>query len=137
MSLEGGDLFLAYLFGVAIDLDHLFRLPRYFKKHGFKRVRLFDWRIGFQEPISLLWVIPFSVFISSYIPLVFFLGHLFLDYSLSYPKKPFSSFSNYETHGFFSKTIDLEKDRRLELITVVVLVFLNLALWLIKKGGVS
>lgn len=133
LSLHGGDVVLAYLSGVGVDLDHFIKVPQYIKKYGFKKVRHHNWRTPLQEPVSLLWIIPLSLYISSYIPIVFFVGHLFLDYCLSYIKRPLFPFSNYETRGFLSKTSNTKKDTLVEVIFAFILICLNLALILIKK----
>jgi hypothetical protein len=133
LSLHGGDVALAFLFGVGADLDHLVKVPQYINKHGFKKVRRYNWRTPLQEPVSLLWIIPLSVYISSYVPIVFFIGHLLLDYCVSYIKKPLFPFLNYETRGFLSKTDNTKKDTFVEVISASFLICLNLALILLKK----
>ena len=133
LSLHGQDIALAYIFGVAIDLDHIIKAPLYFKKYGFKSTTHYNWRTPLQEPISLLWIIPLSIYLSTYIPVIFFLGHLFLDYLVSYVKKPFFPFNKYKTHGFLSNIDDAKKDKLAETITAIILICSNLILILIKK----
>ena len=120
LHLSGEDIFLAYLFGVFIDWDHLLRAPLFFKKHqvSLKDVifkdwsadRHYHWRTILQEPISLLWIIPLSIFINSWVVVIFFLGHLALDYLCSYPKLPFYPFSKFINRGFLLKIPDSLKE---------------------------
>ena len=63
LSLDPKDIILAYAFGVGADLDHLIKLPAYIQKYGFKKVRHYHWRTSLQEPVSLLWIIPLSIYI--------------------------------------------------------------------------
>ena len=121
LGLEGNDLILAYVFGVALDLDHLIKIPLYRKKFknkdygvtegkprfikkvemkehkyevlGMGIKRYYTWRTPLQEPIALLWLIPLSFYLGSAIPVVFFLLHLLLDYLADYPKFPLFPFS--------------------------------------------
>jgi membrane-bound metal-dependent hydrolase YbcI (DUF457 family) len=75
-NLSGIDIVLALLFGVAIDLDHLIKVPLYIKQNGLKVVRYWNWRTSFQEPVSYLWIV--------------------LDYLMSYEKQPFYPFSDFK-----------------------------------------
>src|SRR3990167_4680960 len=79
-GLKGMDVVWAYIFGVVVDLDHVIKIPLYLKKYGLKKVRHYNWRTPLQEPVALFWILPFSVYISSYAPVIAFCGHLMLDY---------------------------------------------------------
>ncbi len=127
LGLEGNDLIFAYAFGVALDLDHLIKIPLYDKKfrnreykisegkprfirkvemkeHKYEVLglgirRYYTWRTPLQEPIALLWILPLSLYLGSAIPVVFFLLHLALDYLADYPKFPWYPFSARSTNG--------------------------------------
>ncbi len=127
LNLHGWEIVLAFLFGVVIDIDHIFKVPAYCKKHKFKikdifkkkipREKQYHWRTFLQEPISLLWIIPLSIIINSIIPIVFFLGHVLLDYLINYRKFPFSPLSNFSTIGFFPNI----SNKRKEVLTIIIL----------------
>lgn len=133
MGLGQNEIVLAYIFGVAIDLDHLVKVYPYLKENGWGVKRYFNWRTSLQEPVSLLWIVPLSIYLSSMIPVVFFMGHMLLDYCLSYIKQPFYPFSNWKTRGFFSNVQNHKKDVIIEAVTIFLLICLNLTLGLIKK----
>lgn len=126
LKLQGQDIVLAYVFGVLIDLDHFIKLPQYIKKNHITVVKHYNWRSSLQEPISLLWIIPLCFYLSSWVPAIFFLGHLFLDYCLSYAKKPFFPLSDYTTLGFLHRII--KNDKVTEGLFIIVLICLNLIL---------
>jgi len=123
-KLTGREKIFALLFGVLIDLDHLIKIPLYFKKYGFKVVRHFRWRTPLQEPISLLWIIPLAIYLDSWVPPLFFLSHIVLDYTMGYPKKPFFPFNNFEARKIQLKLSDAAK----QLITFLFFLCLNLLL---------
>jgi membrane-bound metal-dependent hydrolase YbcI (DUF457 family) len=114
LALAKTEIVYALAFGVFIDFDHVFKLPmyvKYFVKNK-KNVTFKDFwnspsdavtvntRSFVQEPVFLLFVIPFSVLVKSFIPLLFFGLHVFLDYLTFAAKKPFYPFSNYSCRGF-------------------------------------
>ena|SRR3989338_11596074 len=72
LGLEGLDAMWAYVFGVAVDLDHAVKVPAYINRIGWKRKKHYNWRTSLQEPVSLLWVVPFSIAVRSAVPSVFF-----------------------------------------------------------------
>lgn len=125
LGLEGKDVVLAYTFGYGIDLvDHPIKLPLYLKKNGMKNEKHYHWRTPLQEPIALLWIIPLSIYLGTYVPAVFFISHFFLDYLVSYDKRPFFPFSMYSTRGMLPDVSDPLK----EWGTVIVLAVANVAL---------
>lgn len=132
LSLDTNNMILAYVFGVGIDLDHLIKIVPYIRENGLARKRHYHWRTSLQEPVSLLWVVLLSIYLSSFVPVVFFLGHVILDYLMSYEKLPFYPFSNLKTRGIISKVEDEKKDQKIEIIIMVTLICLNLILKLIK-----
>jgi len=100
MGLHGGDIALAFAFGCGIDIDHLLKLPFYLKSVGFKDRRGYYWRSSLQEPVALLWIIPLSIFLGTVIPIVFFVIHIAMDYSVRFEKMPFYPYSAYVTRGW-------------------------------------
>ncbi len=125
LGLEGKDIVLAYAFGYGIDLvDHPIKLPLYLKKNGTKNEKHYHWRTPLQEPVALLWIIPLSFYLRTYVPAVFFVSHFFLDYLVSYDKRPFYPFSTYATRGILPNVSDSLK----EWVTTVVLAAVNIGL---------
>ena len=94
-NLSGIDFFWALMFGVFIDFDHMIKIPLYIKQNGLKIVRQWNWRTGFQEPVSYLWVVPLCIYFQTWVPVFFFTIHLILDYLMSYQKQPFYPFSSF------------------------------------------
>ena len=122
LGLEGRDVVLAYAFGYGIDLiDHPIKLPLYLKKNGTRNEKHYHWRTPLQEPVALLWIIPLSVFLGTYVPALFFISHFLLDYLVSYDKRPFYPFSMYTTKGILPALSDNLK----EWVTAGVLVVVN------------
>jgi membrane-bound metal-dependent hydrolase YbcI (DUF457 family) len=95
-GLTGIEVFWAFVFGVAIDLDHLIKVPLYVKQNGLKVVRYWNWRTSFQEPVSYLWIIPLCIYFQTWVPVFFFTTHIILDYLMSYEKQPFYPFSEFK-----------------------------------------
>ena len=111
LGLEGKDIVLAYTFGYGIDLvDHPIKLPLYLKKNGKKNEKHYHWRTPFQEPVALMWIIPLSVYLGTYVPALFFISHFALDYMVSYEKRPFYPFSTYSTEGVLTGYSDTIKE---------------------------
>lgn len=111
LGLEGKDIVLAYTFGYGIDLvDHPIKLPLYLKKNGKKNEHHYHWRTPLQEPIALMWIIPLSLYLGTYVPALFFISHFALDYMVSYEKRPFYPFSTYTTEGILQKYSDTSKE---------------------------
>lgn len=111
LGLEGKDVALAYAFGYGIDLvDHPIKLPLYLKKNGRTNEKHYHWRTPLQEPVALLWIVPLSVYLGTYVPVVFFMSHLLLDYFVSYEKRPLYPFSTFTTEGFLPRVSDSAKE---------------------------
>lgn len=123
MNLSGNDLIYAYAFGVLPDLDHIVKIPGYLKDNGFKIVRKYPWRTFLQEPFMLIPIFIFSLFVKSWVPLIFFGIHVLMDYFVSFEKNPFSPVSNYTTNGFLGNIKDSYKE--LAVIASVVVGFIN------------
>lgn len=100
MGLHGGDVALAFAFGCGIDIDHLLKLPFYLKSVGFKDRRGYYWRSSLQEPVALLWIVPLSILLGTIIPVLFFVIHVAMDYSVRFEKMPFYPYSPYVTRGW-------------------------------------
>ena len=100
LGLHGSDAALAYAFGVGVDIDHAFKAPFYLKAVGWKRRLGYYWRSSLQEPVALLWIVPLSILLGTIIPVVFFVIHVAMDYSVRFEKMPFYPYSSYVTHGW-------------------------------------
>jgi hypothetical protein len=117
LGLHGTDVVLAYSFGYGVDLiDHPIKLPLYLRKNGKKNEKHYHWRTPLQEPVALLWIIPLSFYLGTAVPALFFVSHVFLDYCVSYEKRPLYPFSPWSTEGFFQGISDAKK----EIFTCVV-----------------
>ena len=129
LGLEGRDVVLAYAFGYGIDLiDHPIKLPLYLRKNGRKNEKNYHWRTPLQEPIALLWIIPLSIYLGTYVPALFFISHFFLDYLASYEKRPFFPFTTYSTEGLLTRYSDTAK----EIWTCVICGSLSVLLLVLK-----
>lgn len=124
-KLTGSDAVLAYLFGVGVDIDHVIKMPFFFKA-GYKRERGYYWRTSLQEPVALLWIIPLCFFLGTWVPALFFLIHLAMDYAVGYEKMPWFPYSPAVTQGYLVGVSDTTK----EAILIVVLICMNLLLFL-------
>jgi membrane-bound metal-dependent hydrolase YbcI (DUF457 family) len=110
-GLHGADMATAYAFGYGIDLiDHPIKLPLYLKKNGTNNEKHYHWRTPLQEPVALIWIVPLSIYFATWIPVVFFLSHVLLDYLVSYDKRPLYPFSMYTTRGFLLSQSDAAKE---------------------------
>jgi len=54
LELRGGQLALAYAFGVGVDIDHAIKATFYLRAVGFRDKRGHYWRSSLQEPVALL-----------------------------------------------------------------------------------
>ena len=125
MKLTGSDAVLAYVFGVGVDIDHAIKAP-FFLKAGYRREKGYYWRTSLQEPVALLWIVPLCFFLGTWMPALFFLVHLAMDYSVGYEKMPWYPYSPLVTQGFLIGVSDKTK----EAILIVVLLCMNLLLFL-------
>lgn len=125
LGLEGKDIVLAYAFGYGIDLvDHPIKLPLYLRKNGKKNEKHYHWRTPLQEPIALMWIVPLSLYLGTWVPAIFFISHFLLDYMVSYEKRPFYPFSTFTTEGILRKYSDTFK----EILVCVICGVLSLVL---------
>ncbi len=88
MSLDRSDAFVAMLFGVFIDVDHLFGLAKYTESNGVSAVfdihRLLtpggQWKSMLHTPMAAAVVMPLSTAFKLAVPLVFWGVHLLMDF---------------------------------------------------------
>ncbi len=88
LNLDRNDAFVAMLFGVFIDVDHLFGLVKYTESNGIHAV--FDlhkmmtpggqWKSLLHAPIAAAVVMPLSTAFRLAVPLLFWGVHLLMDY---------------------------------------------------------
>jgi hypothetical protein len=89
LVLDRNDAFVALLFGVFIDLDHLFGLKDYTQAHGFRALFDFDhlmhpgghWKSMLHSPVAVAVVGPLSVASRLAVPLVFWGVHIAMDFA--------------------------------------------------------
>jgi hypothetical protein len=124
--LHGGEVALAYAFGVAVDADHAVKAPYYLRAVGLKNKRGYYWRSSLQEPVAMLWVIPLAIALGSLVPVVFLAIHIAMDYSVRYEKMPFYPYSRWVTRGWLVALPDWLK----EAVLFTILLCLNLLLFL-------
>ncbi|MGH7498402.1 MAG: hypothetical protein ACREL3_06075 [Gemmatimonadales bacterium] len=116
---------LAFIFGVAVDVDHLVKAPFYLRAVGLRDKRGYYWRSSLQEPVAFLWIVPLCLLLGTTVPIVCFAIHLMIDYSVSFEKLPFYPYSRYVTRGWLLGI----PDRRKEQVVASFLVAGNIALW--------
>tara|TARA_Y100000310_G_scaffold344866_1_gene460116 strand:- start:7918 stop:8319 length:402 start_codon:yes stop_codon:yes gene_type:complete len=122
LELSSGEWVLAFIFGVLVDIDHFLKIPIFIKLKNYKTIRHLNWRTPLQEPISFLWVVPLSIFINSYVPVVFLALHLLLDYMISFGKKPFFPLSKFK----FKNTKKHSRDFISQVVVSVICIILYL-----------
>jgi len=89
LNLDWNEWFVALLFGIAIDIDHLFAVPGYVDRNGLGAILrpTWDdgsgavWRSVLHEPMGAFLVIPLAVGWRFMLPLVFWSTHLLIDYA--------------------------------------------------------
>ena len=126
LKLTGSDAVLAFVFGVGVDIDHAIKAPFYLKA-GFRREKGYYWRTSLQEPVALLWIIPLCLFLGTWVPALFFLIHLAMDYGVGYEKMPWYPYTPLVTQGFLVGVSDKAKEATL----IVILLCMNLLLFLV------
>ena len=109
-KLHGRNAVLAYAFGVGVDIDHLIKAPFYLRAVGLRRKKEYYWRSSLQEPVALLWIVPLSLFLQTWVPVVFFLMHVAMDYLVRYEKMPWYPYSTRVTRGFLVSIPDQIKE---------------------------
>lgn len=87
LMLDRNDAFVALLFGVFIDLDHLFGLKEYAQANGIASLLNMDtivdpggqWKSMMHNPVAIAVVGPLSIVSRLAIPLIFWGVHLAMD----------------------------------------------------------
>jgi hypothetical protein len=82
-----------------------------------------------QEPVALLWIVPLCLFLGSAVPLVFFVIHVAMDYSVRFEKMPFYPYSPWVTRGWLTGLPDKLKEG----ILFTALVVGNVALFVYRR----
>jgi hypothetical protein len=113
LGLDARDTVLAYLFGVAVDVDHFIKAPYYYRAVGLANKKDYYWRSSLQEPVALLWIIPLSVLLGTAVPVLFFLIHVAMDYLVRYEKMPWYPYSTRVTRGWLTRVPDKLKEATL------------------------
>jgi hypothetical protein len=88
LTLDRNDAFVALLFGVFIDFDHLIGLEKYAKANGIRAVFNFDslthaggqWKSLMHSPMAIGVVGPLSVASRLMVPLLFWGVHILMDF---------------------------------------------------------
>jgi hypothetical protein len=88
LSLDRNDAFVALMFGVLIDLDHLMGLGDYVKANGISAIFDFHdlmnpgghWKSLFHNPVAIAVVGPLSVTSRLAVPLLFWGVHMTMDF---------------------------------------------------------
>lgn len=125
LGLAGQDRMLAYTFGMAVDIDHVVKAPFYLRAVGLHDKRGYYWRSSLQEPVALLWILPLCYFLGTIVPVVFFVAHVAMDYSVRFEKMPFYPYSAHVTRGWLLNVPDKVKEG----VLFTVLLVLNVALY--------
>jgi hypothetical protein len=127
LGLHGRDAVLAYGFGVGPDLDHVVKLPYYLRAVGLRNQKDYYWRSSLQEPVAVLWIAPLCILLGTVVPLIFFLAHVALDYSVRYEKMPFYPYSAWVTRGWLTRIPDKLKE------IAVLVPAAAVAVWLLAR----
>ncbi len=88
LDLDWNEWFVALLFGIALDLDHLFAVPGYVDRNGLGAILRPSWDDGsgaswrslLHYPIGSFVIIPLAVGWRLLLPLLFWSTHLLIDY---------------------------------------------------------
>jgi hypothetical protein len=118
LGLKGRNAVLAYLFGVAVDIDHLLKAPFYLRSVGLRSHKGYYWRSSLQEPVALLWIVPLCLLLRTAVPAVFFCIHLLMDYAVRYEKMPWYPYSTRVVRGWLTRVPDVVKEGLLLVILI-------------------
>jgi len=124
LHLTGKQRVLAYVFGCAVDVDHIVKAPYYLKAIGLKDKRGYYWRSSLQEPVAFLWVIPLAVALGTWVPVLFLAMHIAMDYSVRYEKMPFYPYTSWVTRGWLTRIPDRAKEAAVFLASLCLNVLL-------------
>ena len=125
LGLTGQERVLAYTFGMAVDVDHIVKAPYYLRAEGLVNKKGYYWRSSLQEPVALLWILPLALFLHSWVPVIFFVVHVAMDYSVRFEKMPLNPYSGWVTRGWLTNIPDGLK----EAVLAVVLLALNIGFY--------
>ncbi|MBN2421816.1 hypothetical protein JXB41_01200 [Candidatus Woesearchaeota archaeon] len=102
LNLSYYNFILAFIFGVLVDLDHVFYyMLRLIKRK--KIILLNSYKKTFvQEAIFYPVVILASIILKSAVPIIFFTLHIVIDYLFVSRSRPFAPFSKLEFKGIFN-----------------------------------
>src|SRR5207237_8160127 len=125
-SAAGSGAGRVYVGGVGVDIVHGIKAPYYRRHVGRKRNLGYYGRTSLQEPVAVLWIVPLCFFLGTWVPALFFLIHLAMDYSVGYEKMPWYPYTPLVTQGFLAGV----SDRTKEAVLIVVLLCMNLLLFL-------
>lgn len=89
LNLDRNDAFIALVFGVFVDLDHLFGLRQYTEARGITALLDFDslmnpggqWKSMFHSPLAVGIIAPLSFGSRLAIPMLFWGVHLLMDFA--------------------------------------------------------
>ncbi len=89
LDLDWNEWFIALLFGIGIDLDHLFAVPGYIDRNGLAALLRPSWDDGsgalwrslLHDPMGAFVVIPLAVGWRFLLPLLIWSSHLMIDYA--------------------------------------------------------
>jgi hypothetical protein len=102
LNLNFYNFILALIFGLLIDLDHIFLyIPTLIKTKKIIPIGVYL-KTFIQEPVFYPIVICISLILKTLTPLIFFTLHLILDYIFSSKNRPFFPFSKLEINGPFN-----------------------------------
>ncbi len=112
LTLDRNDAFIAMLFGVFIDVDHLFGLVKYTEANGVASIFDFhslmnptgQWKSILHSPIAAAVVTPISAAFRLGIPLLFWSVHLAMDFV---EQNYLGNFSGLEAGLLFFATLGL------------------------------
>ncbi|HEX9907029.1 MAG TPA: hypothetical protein VGB78_00990 [Thermoplasmata archaeon] len=88
LALDKHEWFVAVMFGVFVDIDHVFGLQRYVEANGYSAIMAASWDDGTGEPwkslmhypVGVVIVAPLAIGWRFMLPLLFWGSHLGLDY---------------------------------------------------------
>lgn len=95
LSLDKIELVYAYLFGVILDIDHLISSKNrheFLRNGGWKGKNQTNLHTIVHEPIFGFFVLLFSILINSFVPLLFWSLHIFMDSLAISSKQPLRPF---------------------------------------------
>ncbi len=96
LNLDKFNMVLALIFGIFIDLDHIYYyIPNLIKKRKIIQIG-YKHRTFIQEPVFYPVVIFFSYIYRTLTPIIFFSLHLLLDYMIKMEQKPFWPLSHWK-----------------------------------------